>query len=408
MFRSVQVKLVILLSILTVFFVTGLVFMMSLERNRSQLMFREREQAAKVLFYKLVDLNGSSLKAFAFDYTFWDEMIKFVSTGNKKWAVQNIDTALSTFKANAVWVCRTDFSLIYSVNNIKDEKSKELPLPKEAFGKIFKDGYFQHFFVNIPDGLIEICTAPIQPSSDSARKTPARGYFFAGRLWNKGNMDELANLTETSLKILSAAATPKETRDWRTGLTIFSTPFSGWDGSTLAWLQVKKEFPTIVAYNESIDFEFIGLTIFMLVILVLPTLFLARWVTAPLSLLSGSLNKGDPAAMKDLQNEKSEFGSLAQLVAISFEQKTELLKEIEERKQAEKKVLERSGELEDTIKKLEATSKELSGKTIELQEKMKELKDFHDLAVGREIKMIEMEKEVNFLLAKLGREPKYR
>lgn len=42
-----------------------------------------------------------------------------------------------------------------------------------------------------------------------------------------------------------------------------------------------------------------------------------------------------------------------------------------------------------------------------LEDKVKELKEFHDLAVGRELKMIELENEVNSLLKELGQEPKY-
>ncbi|MFH1684053.1 MAG: PAS domain-containing protein [Candidatus Margulisiibacteriota bacterium] len=42
-----------------------------------------------------------------------------------------------------------------------------------------------------------------------------------------------------------------------------------------------------------------------------------------------------------------------------------------------------------------------------LREKVAELEEFHNLAVGRELKMIEMEKEVNALLKELGREQKY-
>ncbi|MBU0502353.1 MAG: PAS domain-containing protein [bacterium] len=43
----------------------------------------------------------------------------------------------------------------------------------------------------------------------------------------------------------------------------------------------------------------------------------------------------------------------------------------------------------------------------ELQNKIAELEEFRDLAVGRELKMIELEKEINSLLAKLGHKPKY-
>ncbi|MBN2058014.1 MAG: PAS domain-containing protein [Candidatus Saganbacteria bacterium] len=43
----------------------------------------------------------------------------------------------------------------------------------------------------------------------------------------------------------------------------------------------------------------------------------------------------------------------------------------------------------------------------ELEKKLAELKEFHDLAVGRELRMIELEKEVDSLLAELNRQSKY-
>ena len=44
----------------------------------------------------------------------------------------------------------------------------------------------------------------------------------------------------------------------------------------------------------------------------------------------------------------------------------------------------------------------------ELKEKMDELLRFHDLTVGRELRMIELKKEVNDLLRKSGYEEKYK
>jgi len=44
----------------------------------------------------------------------------------------------------------------------------------------------------------------------------------------------------------------------------------------------------------------------------------------------------------------------------------------------------------------------------ELKEKMDQMEEFQNLAVGRELKMIEMEKEIDALLKELGRGPKYK
>ena len=43
----------------------------------------------------------------------------------------------------------------------------------------------------------------------------------------------------------------------------------------------------------------------------------------------------------------------------------------------------------------------------QLQARVKELEEFNKLVVGRELKMVELEKEVNSLLKELGRQPKY-
>jgi len=44
----------------------------------------------------------------------------------------------------------------------------------------------------------------------------------------------------------------------------------------------------------------------------------------------------------------------------------------------------------------------------DLHEKMRELERFNRLAVDRELRMIELKKEVNGLLTQSGQEPEYR
>lgn len=377
MFTGIRARMTILLISLVVFFLAGIIGLAVIDWNSSAFLFAEKEESTRTLLYKSIVLNGNRLEAFAVDYSFWDEMIEFVSTGNKKWAANNIDTGLATFKANAAWIYRTDFSPVYSVNNIKDKTLTELPLPKEAFSKIFKSSYFQRFFVNTDKGIMEIRTGPIHPTSDVERKTAPRGYFFAGRLWDKTVTDDIAALAEGSAAVL--ASKPKEIRDQGKGLLAFSLPLTGWDGTTLGWLFIQKNFPTIISFNQSIYSRFFLFFIFALVLLAIPHIFIARWVTAPLKKISDCLDTGDPIFIKDLENDETEFGHLAKLVKRSFSEKSALSKEVAERLKAEK----------------------------ELEVKIKELEDFHDVTVGRELNLIELRKEIDALLKELGRPPKY-
>jgi len=63
---------------------------------------------------------------------------------------------------------------------------------------------------------------------------------------------------------------------------------------------------------------------------------------------------------------------------------------------------------EELVKEKASLEQKVKDRTAELQEKMSDLEGFNKLAVGRELRMIEYEKEVNTLLKELGREPKYR
>ncbi|MHC4701291.1 MAG: hypothetical protein ACYTFQ_12050, partial [Planctomycetota bacterium] len=45
---------------------------------------------------------------------------------------------------------------------------------------------------------------------------------------------------------------------------------------------------------------------------------------------------------------------------------------------------------------------------LKLRKSVADLEEFNRLMVGREMRIIEMKKEVNTLLAKLGREPRYQ
>ena len=58
------------------------------------------------------------------------------------------------------------------------------------------------------------------------------------------------------------------------------------------------------------------------------------------------------------------------------------------------KVAARTKELKELAESLE---EQVKGRTKELQEKMKELERFNRLAVGRELKMIELKKEIERL-----------
>ena len=327
-----QTRLIALLAVLAVMFVATLLLLRALDGQRAARLYGEvaREKGAAV--DKLLELKGALLESLARDYTFWDEMVRFVRTGDRRWAAENIDTALSTFGVDGVWVYRTDFSLAYATDDLRDARWRNLPLPPTAAPRLFGGSPFAHFFVQTPAGLMEIRGATIHPTSDSQRKSPPRGFFFAGRLWNVTYVRELSNLLEGSILLLPAGQpAPVPDDSGRGGVVTVTKLLPGWDGKPVARVQVRSSSPIILELNRSAGRQFLLLLAFSLVVLVLPSVLIARWVYRPLQKISASLDAKDPAPLGALPQDGTEFGHLAKLVLRFFEQ-SELIREITERR----------------------------------------------------------------------------
>ncbi len=81
--------------------------------------------------------------------------------------------------------------------------------------------------------------------------------------------------------------------------------------------------------------------------------------------------------------------------------------DITERKRAEQQLDEHIAALESANKALEELSEADKVASLALAEKLEEVEAFNRLAVGRELRMVELKEEVNGLLAEQGKSPKY-
>ena len=138
-----------------------------------------------------------------------------------------------------------------------------------------------------------------------------------------------------------------------------------------------------------------GLTLFLIIILItFASIFIARGITNPLRELVEKTKEVTTGKL-DVKIEAKTRDELAELIE-SFNKMAEDLKEA--KTVLEIKVEARTRELKELAEKQE----ELVGqKTTELQEKVEELERFNKLAVGRELKMIELKKEIEKLKKEL-------
>ena len=329
---KIRYKLVYLLFFLGFLFLFVFIIQETYEDFKSKELFKSVGAEQKYVFNKILDLKSGSLKSFAYDYSFWGEMVDFVKSPDMKWAHENIDTALETFGADAAWVYDRDGRLVYAIDKFsKGNFLQEIPIPTEVITGLFGSAPLCHFFANTHNGLMEFYGAVIQPSEDIKREQPAKGYLFCGRLWSARYIAELSRLTDSEVDLAESAADAGfVSRGGR--ILKFSKALPGWDGRPLKYIVVSVS--SLVLKNAR-DSDFRVALLFLLcsgASLLILVFFIFRWINAPLKLITLSLEKGDPGVLKKLKKSPNEFGDVARMMDSFFSQRKVILDEVSLRK----------------------------------------------------------------------------
>ena len=329
---NTQTRLIALLCLLIGVF--GTMFWLlreSHEREAARMLADVRADRSQLLG-SLLDLTGESLKNFANDYSYWDEMLHFVGTGDREWGHANIEASLTTFHANAAWVLRPDGAPVYSAVRELDPALKSLPLPAGEIVARLRQGKFLHFFGATPAGIMEFRGAPIQPSEDSARATAPRGWFIVARLWDEARLRSIQGVLDGTVQLDPPGATMPEAD----ALTVrLVQPLADLNGRTQATLRLDyqpKPLALLLQENreeKSLFFVFGGIMIGFV------ALALSRWVLQPLRRLERGMATNSAEPLGDLVHETDIFGRLATLVRVSSEQRRALEREVEERRRIE-------------------------------------------------------------------------
>src|SRR3954471_8980526 len=261
---KVQTKITLLLLAVVAIFIAGLWAFRAFDQEKFREIRTSRLVEAKRGFDTFLRKDGEPLETLADYDTTWDDMVRAIQSKNTKWLSDNVSSeTLLGYKAYAVWIYDRDVNLIYSRSAIAVDPEQDkaaagdrnnavpaaLPIPREAFDKLFAKGPAAHFFVKLDGEVMEIRGATVHGSKDYARQTPQQGFFFVGRLWNGPPLEEMSLFSNTKLSLAPPEWQPRETVE--DGLIIFSKTLSGWDGQPVAHLIVKNEMAVVRLLNQS-------------------------------------------------------------------------------------------------------------------------------------------------------------
>jgi PAS domain S-box-containing protein len=336
MIRTTRDQLAIILGIfcITVFF--GLYQVKKSDEFKINLLITEKKSEKANILEKTIKFKAENLIAYSSDYTYWDEMVKFIKYPDIKWATENIDASMSTYGVDYVWIFDADFSPVYSINS-EGIDPFDLTFDDGTLRMVANLSRTQHFFIRKGSHIIEICEASVHPSNDLERKTEPQGYFFAGRLWSDFYLREISSFTESTVTLVfpdhsGAFSEVTPLRDFQIDNFI---ELKGFDKKPLVRVNSIYEFD--VAHELFLKMQrrsLHAIFIYIFFISVFLFYFIMR-IFYPLGLMSKSLKNGNSEPLRKIFHRNDEFGQLALLINNFFIQKNKLVAEINERKESE-------------------------------------------------------------------------
>ncbi|MGE5496795.1 MAG: CHASE4 domain-containing protein, partial [Syntrophothermus sp.] len=300
------------------------------------LLLNQMREEKSMMLEEIIHLRGKGLEAFTGDYSFWDELQVHVNKADKEWTKINIENSIGTYNVKCVWVYSRDMKLKYSVNTFKDASLTEIPADKEKLAGELNSKWFNHFFINTRHGILEIKTAPLQPSSDLERKSEPKGFLIAAILWSDSYLLELSQEMSGRLKLLSSGKEiPAALYEDKNFISVYKALNGPVKNSTTGVLQCLISTANIKKLSDSANIQMAYTIIFIMLILAANGLFLFVLIGKPLNKISDSLKNENPHELKHLKNKKDEFGILADLIINFFNQREEIATEMDIRSKVE-------------------------------------------------------------------------
>ena len=286
---------------------------MKLVRTTYEVQFQESAEAA-------IQSKNEALNQVVFDYTYWDEMIRQIESSDTKWFNDNVFTLIESFKIDFVGIYNLNEAVVglHFSDQVKSRNAKLVP--PDIFPDLYKKR-FCNYFIETPDGLMQVSGATVHGSDDPGRKKPPQGYMFIAKLWTNEFLGQLQRMTNAEAKLVASNSTMVHDDN----KTIHST------------FQLKdyQDTPIISLYlTKSVEWieEFRNQSLLTMLIYVVTAIFFILvfyqasriWVGKPLKAVRQILQDEDDTQIEHLKKLHTEFREIGILFQSFVNQKKEL------------------------------------------------------------------------------------
>lgn len=326
----IHTKLIIQTCILIIIAIALFSAYVQLEFKQNAILFQGQRKDIENSFNKILELKSKTIQTLALDYTYWDEMVSYIKKPDQAWGEQNLKTAIPTYDTDLLIVYDLKFSPVSYFSSEGNEGLFNEFNRQVALDEVFALKKVNHFFVNLADNILEVYGATVHPTNDPDKKTDPQGYLFAARIWNKGYLNEIADITDCQLLLVYPVMETNiaDRSKYAEEAIQFSRILGDWKGNPVARMDVTRISKSLVESRSMSRLELTLIIVFVLFIALLYVWFILRQVYRPLLLISRALKESNLQYISKMQASKNEFGEIARLILKFSQNEIELAKEV--------------------------------------------------------------------------------
>lgn len=264
----------------------------------------------------LLKLNSVKYTTTIADVTYWDDLVNYTKTKDKKWFDKYIVSEFPSYDVSYIGVYGIDNQYINSVST-PNFLYKNF-IRKEVFAKLNKSKFISYYKAT-PQGVVQVFGATIHPSNDPEKiKYKPSGYFFMVRPLDVDYFKNVDKISNSKVVLLDKNTKVENQEDY----IITTSNLYDFNNNFVAKLSFQRSFDLNFKSTKKI---LIFIIIASIINILIYLFYSRKWIYRPLKLITNVLESSDSSAITKLKNAPGEFGYFGNLFEENNNQKNQLL-----------------------------------------------------------------------------------